>query len=94
MKIVLTLLALAVACSVLQTWRLSESQAAEAKLRSTVQVLEVTLDRNSRATAVHRKALVQAQAKALAASQALERALAASPEWSATPVPREIQDAP
>lgn len=80
--------------SALQTWRLSESKAEAAKLRSTVLALESTLERNSRANAVHKKLLVQAKAEAQASAVALERALAASAEWAATPVPQEVQDAP
>lgn len=77
-----------------QTWRLYTVQAEAVKLRSTVQSLAGTLDRNSRATAAYRKALVVAQAKAIASAAALERALAASPEWSAGSVPLEVQNAP
>ncbi len=80
-----------------QTWRLSASQAEATKLRSTVQALESTLERNSRATAVHKKLLVKAQAEARASAMALEQALTATQavrDWAATPVPQEVQDAP
>lgn len=90
------LLALAT-LSWVQTWRLSVLQGEATKLRSTVQALESTLDRNSRATAAHRKLLLQAKAEAQASAVALEQALRASPaveEWAATPVPPEVQNAP
>lgn len=96
-KLLLTTLAALLLFSGLQTWRLSGSQAEAARLRYTVQALESTLARNSRASAVHRKALVTAQAEAKASAMALERAFAATPaaiEWAATPVPQEVQDAP
>lgn len=93
-KLLLSALAALLLLLALQTWRLSGSQAEAAKLRSTVQALESTLDRNSRATAAHKKALVKAQAEATASAAALERALAASPEWAAGSVPLEVQNAP
>lgn len=93
-KVLLAALAALLLFSGLQTWKLSNVQAEAVKLRSTVQALESTLERNSRATAVHKKALVKAQAEAQASAQALERALAASPEWAAGSVPLEVQNAP
>jgi hypothetical protein len=96
-RILLALVAALLLVSGLQTWRLSTARDEVAKLRSTVQALEGTLVRNSRATAAHKKALVRAQAESRASTAALERALAASPavaEWAATPVPKEVQDAP
>lgn len=96
-KVLLAALAALLALSLLQTWRLSESQAEATKLRSTVQALEGTLDRNSRATAAHKRLLVKAQAEARASAVALEQALTATQatrDWAATPVPQEVQDAP
>lgn len=93
-KVLLGLLLGLVILSGLQTWRLSGSQAEATRLRSTVLVLQGTLARNSRATAAHKKLLVKAQAEATASAQALERALVASPEWTAGSVPKEVQDAP
>lgn len=76
------------------TWRkLSASKAEAAKLRSTVQALEESADRSSRAMAEQRRQLARAESARVAAAQALERALAASPDWAAAPVPQEVQDA-
>lgn len=76
------------------TWqRLSDSRDEAARLRSSVQALEESAVRSSRAMAAYRLRQAASESTRVALAQALERALAASPDWAATPVPPEVQDA-
>ena len=96
-KILLFFLALSVCLCTLALHfrqRLTAERAESAKLRSSVQVLLASADRDAQAMATQRRKLSQAVAARVASSQALERALAASATWAATPVPQEVQDAP
>lgn len=97
MKTVLAVLALVTVGSLGSTWwlwqKLTASEETAAQLRSSVQVLEQSQARSSLAIAKQRRQLEAAERNRAAAAQALERALAASPDWAAMPVPQEVQDA-
>lgn len=97
MKYLLAGLSLVCALLIGSTWwtlqRLSESKAEAARLRLSVQALEESAARSSRAMAVQRRRLAQSESARVAAAQALERALAESPDWAAMPVPQGVQDA-
>jgi histidine ammonia-lyase len=91
----LLVLSLALLLSTSLLWRnLSASKAEAAKLRSSVAALQASAARSSRANALRSKLLAEATAAQVESAKALERALAGSPEWAATQVPREVQDAP
>jgi len=96
-KIALSL-ALILAAALASNWwtwqKLTASQAEATKLRSSVQALVDSAARSTRALAEQRKRLAASEVSRVAAAQALERALAASPDWAATPVPPEVQNAP
>lgn len=92
-KILLALVAALLVFSGLQSWRLSESRAAVDNLHSTVQVLGTSLAQSARASRVYHRKIAQVQAQARVATESLEKALAASPDWEATPVPPEVREA-
>jgi hypothetical protein len=88
-------LCLALLLSTCLLWQRNSSlKAEEARLRLSVQALEISAARNSRANAVHKKLLATAHEAEVKASVVMEQALVASPDWAATLVPQEVQDAP
>lgn len=77
------------------TWQSRSAALDEAtRLRSTVRALEASAARASRASAERSKRLEAARAAEVTAARALERALERSPDWAATQVPPEVQNAP
>ena len=87
------ILALALGSNWLMWQKLAASKDEAARLRSSVQALEDSADRSSRAIALWKRRAAAAEASKVRSAQALERALAASPDWAAMPVPQEVQDA-
>lgn len=91
----LSILALLLALTTAWLWQTRSAALDEAaRLRSSVLALEASAARASRASAVRSKQLEAARAAEVTAARALERALERSPDWAATQVPPEVQNAP